>query len=290
MTSILAGVIGFFGSLFWMLSLMGMSKRSGVSWGALGLSGLAIGLAMLFLVLAARAEQAEKPRALRDEPEPRARPNVWWTAGPLALIVLQFVIAWAQFELYVDEIIISPYLGALAGIVLGLQLPKWVPMPRTFSSAAALGAVAIFGLPLGVLSVTLPTAHFREHGTSVIWPSAAEDEDNTYLEAQDRHAPAPTRTASAHSDLLHALANAKPVDMQAALESGAVVMKDGQLHTKNEDGTLSPILTGQAALDALDTDLKAAIAEDDAAHAKALATHAMQEELHRNGGRLFSSP
>ena len=239
------------------------------------------------LVLSGAVLQVLRGRGESQEPRKPAkaaggwRPFVW----PVGLLVGPALLAWAQFELFRPRIYMWPLLAVIGGIWLGVVLSGRLFRGR-YSGPAMMLLISVVTLPLALVSVALPTRHFRTHGSPVVYLSGDDLEEREYPFSPDLP-DAPIRELQSlgpgTSELLKVFAEAKPVEGR---------MIDGKFHVQNErgewvegqTGSLDEMLERAEALDAK------AEAAAEAAYLEQLEAHARRVDRISRSGRLFSSP
>ncbi|MBA2662447.1 MAG: hypothetical protein H0U74_09150 [Bradymonadaceae bacterium] len=210
--------------------------------------------------------------------------------------LLPSVAAWVQFELFIEPVHMFPIITFFGGVALAFgvcsRLMTTWPMRR---AAAAMGT-ALFGIPLGLLAVSLPLHHFNYHLTNV--HVSTRDYSSRATKTQVFKADDPTFKSEMVSSLgketsalLNAIANAKTIDVAQEVAAGRMrQLDDGSYVTVNADGSLNPV--GGAGN--LEHSMDEALAADRTVSAEAQAQKRREWEqeiwLRRNGGRLFSSP
>lgn len=176
-----------------------------------------------------------------------------------------------------------PMPAIIGGVWLGITWGHLFARSR-FNSTLTMAIIATLTVPLALLSVALPSKHFRQHGTRVQFLAGDEFEEREYPLLEELP-DAPQRELSAlgpgSAELIEAFANAKPVEG---------IMIDGVFHVQNEAGEYVP-----AEADNLDEIFERAEQLDAAAERAAEAEYQQRLEAHqrqvdylRRSGRLFS--
>ena len=258
---------------------------------ALSEHGEGLGYAALFIVMGAIAQALREGRGSAGEvasvdgnTEPRSPKEFLW---PLALLVGPLLAAWAQFELHFDDVRMFPVASVAGGIWLGVVLGGRLSGSR-YRSTAAMLTIALCTLPLALLSIVFPAAHFRTYGSNVVVvvEDSADFSRREYpFEATLPDAPTldPQGLGSGTASLIDALADAKPVE---------AVEIEGVTYLRNEEGELEPMELSSA------EELFAMAEEEDkrereaeiAAYELEYAEHEARIARLRRSGRLFSSP
>lgn len=207
--------------------------------------------------------------------------SVLWL-GPL-------IWAWIQFERFVTPVELFPKLSIIGACAFAFGVTQHAFKKSRFRTAMSTTAIALFGIPAGVLSVALPTAHFNHHLTPVKTSTYGAGQDMSFhplLLEDPRRDDVTSILDEETAGLLSALANAEPVeiDVQAEIEAGRARLEDGSLVLLDEEGEPIP----RANLDDL---FDSANSKDDEA-----SDRARTEEIRRfdamvrersQGGRIF---
>ena len=258
---------------------------------ALSEHGEGLGYAALFIVVGASAQalregrgSASEEASADEDTEPHSPMEFLW---PLALLVGPLLVAWAQFELFFEDVRMFPVVSVAGGIWLGAVLGGRLSGPR-YRSTVAMLTIALCTFPLALLSIVFPAAHFRTYGSNVVVvvEDSADFSQREYpFEATLPDAPTldPQGLGSGTESLIGALADAKPIE---------AVEIEGVTYVRNEEGTLEPVELSTA------EDLFAVAEEEDAQEREAeLAAYELEYAEHearlarlRRSGRLFSSP
>lgn len=204
------------------------------------------------------------------------------------------VAAWVQFELYVDQVWMFPWLTVLGGIAVGLVLGY-----RASWARAKLVGLAL-GLPLGVAGVWLPAHHFHAHMTSVrvLHLYSYDSYDDLALPWDDQptfrvfryELPPMPEPASSFEAASFPRVSVQTVAVGDRLASGEWVLRDGELYVRRWSGELVPL--EMASADDLLTDMGRARKREqqrqrDARREALRHYHDRIREL-RNSGRIFS--
>ena len=220
-------------------------------------------------------------------------PGRRWFAVAAAAWLVPTLVAWEQFELFLDPIRMFPVItvaGASALVVGGVSR---LLRAHTLRWPLTIAAVALVGLPVGLLSVSLPLAHFNHHLSAVkIWtfdePHGGlkdvvfEADDASYV--QELSPMIGEETGS----LLSALANAKEIDVSEEIAAGRMRrLEDGTLVRVGEDGEDIPLESWDSFDEEFDAALQADRAESSLEEAKRRADWEAEIEARRRGGRLF---
>lgn len=208
--------------------------------------------------------------------------------GPLLCLLVPLALAWAQFELFWDNIWMFPLATLLGGVWLGAELGACaghrLGLDR-FRSTAIMVTIAVFSFPLALVSLALPISHFRKHGSSVEFLIAEDDFDAEEVRLDYEMPPPPTMEVSpvggGTMELINALAEAETVE---------VTIIDGVPHKLDEAGELVAI--EEASLDDMFAEAEARDArefeEQRRAYERELAAYEEEVLRLRRGGRLFS--
>lgn len=258
---------------------------------AAGLGGLVIAGGGLLQALVARRRGGT---GLLETLSPmRGRTVVSW----LGLYLGSIVAAWVQFELYAEPVHMFPFLTVPAALAVVFGLATRVLRTGRLRGVWLASSLALVGLPVGLLGVVLPAAHFNHHLSSVKFvltdPHTHESREVTL--PADAPNPPEAEVALGEETLgfLHALANAKEVDVAEELAAGRMLqLEDGRYVIVDEDGRERPVEAGAA--EKLTEQLGLSVEADTAA---GLQKYAAQRELweremerRRRAGRLFSRP
>ncbi len=211
----------------------------------------------------------------------------------LALWCVPLIAAWAQFELFINPVHVQPELTVLGAITFTYLLARRVMQAGPMRAPGSMISVALFGVPIGLLTAVLPIRHFNFHltdATTWVFDDALANQVKTLTIERDAEtlpsAPLPTRDATLA--VLEALGNAKAVDVEQEIAAGRMRrLGDGTLVTVAPDGSTAPIGgaddLARVADEAAEADGRRAAQEHDAR------VRAFSEELERRrqGGRLF---
>ncbi len=311
MRSVLTGAVGVLSLLLYAVGAVGLSlvvegaigAEDPMAIGAAGRLVLAVSAAALSgAVLLQLVREAAGPTLL-GEPADRGAPVDAVLGSPPrsadgsrgvtlarwgAVIVAPIVVSWIEFELFVDPVDLFPLITVLGGIGFGLSLADLSPLRRARGVQRLLG-VALVGLPLGLLAVTVPSGHYRAHGTGVTaWgiDSFGGIEPYRLGPASPPVAPRAAVIGGAELELIGAIAEAEPVPLVELLERGEVRLVEDRLFVRTATGGWAPA-GGAGALDAA---LEAARAEDAEVERQRQAEHERSLARWRRSGRLFSRP
>jgi len=206
------------------------------------------------------------------------------------LWLLPLLAAWLQFEFFVEPVRLFPLPAVLGAMLMVYAIGARLMRQWTWVQPLSMVGVALLGMPLGLLSVALPAAHFQHHLSSVSMQMALPGvgQAQTYAPPASDLSPAPSLrgTGPGTLEFLEALAQARPIDVQAELAAGRLRrLPDGSLVVVADDGSESPVGTGQDLEMALDAAVRAdGEAADKAALAEEAAWQAALRER-REGGR-----
>jgi len=218
-----------------------------------------------------------------------------WFFTALVVWLLPTLVAWMQFELFVDPIRMFPMLTVAGAAVLVLGLISHALRRHSLRWPLSIATVALIGVPLGLLTVSVPLSHFNFHLSSVKVFMVGDEYDNrpshVVFEGDDPTyiAPLPSTIGEASGSILNALANAEEVDVSEEIAAGRMRrLEDGTLVRVNADGSeaaLNSWTTFEEDFDAaLRADREKAAAED----AKLRAVWEAEIEARRRGGRIFN--
>lgn len=252
------------------------------NWGLLAFGATTIALAALLHAITERRLRTENPL-------PQGTPvSRGFVAVAVALWLGPLVVSWLQFEAFVDPIHMFPVatvVGSL-GVVYALARSAFAAMQ--LRRVALLVAFAAVGLPVGMLTVGLPMAHFRHHLSGVaivVWGTRTTPPKTDILEAESPEPEEIPVVGAGTLELINALANAVPVEVDVAEEIAAGRMR------REEDGSITILGDdGQPQGDVFGRLQEEAKREDDAAREIAHAEYRERVRRQRLGGRLFSSP
>ncbi|RAL20133.1 hypothetical protein DL240_18665 [Lujinxingia litoralis] len=204
------------------------------------------------------------------------------------------VAAWIQFELYIDPIRMFPFVTVVgAGAVVLWLAFRVLPQTKMMWPLATV-AVTLLGIPLGLLTVSVPIKHFNHHLSSVkirafensgyarSYEGIIAAHDDTYIGG-----PAPL-IGEEGLGVLGELADAREVDVEAEIAAGRLrEAEDGTLIKINEDGSEEKVGTLETFDDvfqeALEADRKVASEEE----ARKRAAWEAEMEERRRGGRFL---
>lgn len=218
----------------------------------------------------------------------------------LAIYLGSILAAWVQFELFMEPVHMFPFVTVLSAMAMVFGLVQRVVPAGNFRWALLTAAVALFGLPVGLLGLGLPIAHFNHHLTSVRFsltnPSTYETQEfNFPADAPEPPVDEVSPLGEGTLGILEALGSAEEIDVTEEIAAGRMRrLEDGTLVTIHEDGRETTLVTGEAALGELSAAFDRAWAEDEerAARERAERRAAWEREmlLRKRGGRLFSRP
>lgn len=198
--------------------------------------------------------------------------------------------AWAQFEMFQNPIDMYPFLSMAGAVALAFGLGSRVAKDSPMRSAVAMMVVGFVGMPAGILSIALSTSHFNYHLSDVRTTIRDSYETKTFIDHADNPAFAHEESMMGDetSELLHALANAKTIDVDEEIAAGRMrMLDDGSYVVVKVDGTDEKM----GGADDLGGAVDRAFAADEAAAAekRAKAREAFEADLEkrRSGGRLF---
>ncbi|QAT88080.1 hypothetical protein EJ065_6552 [Corallococcus coralloides] len=241
---------------------------------------------LLHVLVERRRNPGGAPREL-----PRMGRRMFALVG--AMWALPIVAAWIQFELFIEPTYMAPDVTVLGGIGLTFGVCSRVMAKWPMRWATATMAVALIGLPLGLLGVALPIRHFTHHLTDVAMVLHDDNSPETRTVTFNGDAPSapavPVGVGDEMTELLSAYANAREIDVAAEIAAGRMrQLEDGRYVTVNPDGTEAPIGTAAQLEQAFDD----ALAADDrkAAEEQAARRAEWEQEMRerKRGGRLFS--
>lgn len=207
------------------------------------------------------------------------------------------VLAWIQFELHWEPVWMFPIITVGGALATSYAVFSHATRSRMLRWPATTVGMAVFGLPLGLLAVALPLAHFNYHLTTVKSQSTNWNTGKTRTYEWAPSEPTMPETPSPLGDevsaLLRAFAEAEVVDIQDEIAAGKMRRHDdGSLVRVHPNGTETPI--EQGAPGELPEAVDAAFSADARADAQRLAAERAewnrQMDLRRKGGRLFSRP
>lgn len=208
--------------------------------------------------------------------------------------LLPTVVAWVQFESFSEPVYMFPVITIAGAVALSLGVASRATRGLSLRAPVMTSAMAVFGLPLGLVTVGLPMNHFNHHLSDVVVFTFSDAERTEHRFAAD------DPFFDEHEDvgigdetraLLSALAGAKEVDVDVEEEIAAGRMKrldDGSYVTANADGTFPTVSATEEFTALFDkaTDADAELAAVRRSDRRA----AWEDEMdrRRNGGRLFS--
>lgn len=214
-------------------------------------------------------------------------------ATAAALWLVPVLWGWVQFELFWDPVDLYPMITMMGAIGLAYgvfsKLGSRVP---GFRAAVTMLGIAFVGLPLGMLSLALPTNHYNYHLTTVhnVTVNPNTSEVNTIISEADQPSMLEPMFEIGDETLgvMKAFGEAKEIDVEAEIAAGKMKRLDnGNLVRINDDGTETPIGGAdefrQMMADAAATDELAA--EKTRAEERAAWWAEMIER--KKGGRLF---
>lgn len=218
-------------------------------------------------------------------------PQGFVTAAALWLVPVLW--GWVQFELFWDPVDLYPMITMMGAIALAYgvfsKLGSKVP---GFRAGITMLGISFVGLPLGMLSLALPTNHYNYHLTTVhnVMVNPTTHEVNTIIAEADQ--PTMLEPMFEIGDetlaMMKAFGEAQEIDIEAEIAAGRMKRLDnGDLVRIHEDGTETPI--GDAA-DLRQQMIDAEIADQQAAEKKRAEERAkwLAEMFERKkGGRLF---
>ncbi|RVU41384.1 hypothetical protein EA187_18750 [Lujinxingia sediminis] len=220
-------------------------------------------------------------------------PGRRWFGVAAAAWLAPILVAWAQFEWFVDPIRMFPVItvGGASALVMGgvsrLLRKHRLRWPLTIA------AVALVGLPVGLLTVSLPMSHFNYHLSSV-QVSMFQDHygglENVVFEADDPDyiAGHVSPIGEQTSEWLSALANAEEVDISEEIAAGRMRrLEDGTLVRVGEHGEELRLHEWASVSKDIDMAMEADRAQAAAEEAKRRAEWEVEIEKRRQGGRLF---
>ena len=211
----------------------------------------------------------------------------------LALWGVPLIAAWTQFELFINPVHVQPELTVLGAIAFTYLLARRVLQVGPMRAPGSMIAVALFGVPIGLLTAVLPIRHFNFHltdATTLVFDDALATQVKTLTIERDAPTPpsAPLPTRDATLAVLEALGNAKALDVEQEIAAGRMRrLADGTLVAVAPDGSTAPIGgaddLARVADEAAEDDRRRAAEEHDAR------VRAFNDELERRrqGGRLF---
>lgn len=208
-----------------------------------------------------------------------------------AIWLLSIAWPWIQFELYWNPVDIYPLITLAGASALVFGVAQRISEKSKYRNSLATMAVAIVGVPLGLLSVALPTAHFNYHLTHVQTTTSSTGEgiqEHTFFADDPRFLDQETNIMSEETaELFNSLAEARPVDIDAEIEAGRMKrLADGTVVILDREGIGGPAQhedVGKLVDDALEKDARAAAEQK----ARARAKFEAELEARRRGGRIF---
>lgn len=219
-----------------------------------------------------------------------ARPT-WaqlWVA--LGLWALPIAVAWLQFELLLEVVWMFPMATLAAGAWLGTVVGRRLGPPRS-RRAGAMAGLVVLGIPAGLLGFYMPMKHFNAHLTEVRTVSLDDDFDAPTRRYHRFSAELPPFPELPPPPPMPMFEVSEPIDLETLMKDGDVVLRDGELYTRQADGSFLPMDGGSEALLAAFVDQQDARVERKR-EAIREAQRQWKEEVdrRRRGGRLFSSP
>ena len=252
---------------------------------------LGAGLICLAGLLHALVERRRNPGGTSRASSSRMGRRSLALAG--AMWAVPIIVAWIQFELFINPVLAMPHATVLGGIALTFGVCSHLMAKWPLRRVATTMAVAVVGLPFGLLGAALPIQHFTHHLTDVVIPlrDPVTREDRSIEHKRDEvdMPTAPLRVDEATLDLVRAFAEAKTINVADEIAAGRMrQLEDGSYVTVNPDGTETP-LGGrgdmeQAFAEARETDEQRAT-EEQAARVAEWERELLQR---KQGGRLFS--
>jgi hypothetical protein len=198
---------------------------------------------------------------------------------------------WIQFELFWNPIRIYPLITLLASSASVFALAHRIFRQSKLRVSFATMSVALLGVPLGLLSVIVPAAHFNHHLTDVrtsTYSTSGGVRDHTFSGSDaflSEHESESLGDETAR--LLDAIGQAEPIDVEADIEQGRLMrLEDGTLVILDEEHFAAMADQQEVAKrleDALEEDRKKAAQDRARESARALAE--MNER--RLGGRIL---
>lgn len=208
--------------------------------------------------------------------------------------LLPTVAAWAQFESFREPIYMFPVLTIGGAIALVLGAASRFTSGWALRAPAMTCAIALVGLPVGLITVGWPMSHFRHHLSDVVVFTV--DENNRTEHRFEADEPffdeyADVGLGDETHGLLGAIARAEAVVIDVDEEIAAGRMKrldDGSYVTANADGTFPTLSASEQLTKMLGAAIEADGVERAAKRAERRRAWEDERDRRRSGGRIFS--
>lgn len=251
---------------------------------ALGSAGLALAIGAALVVGGAIVHLLSLQRREGLDDKPGTPSSVFATGAAVGIWLMPLTASWIQFEMHADPVWMFPLVTLIGAIAASVTLSSRVTYRWVLRPVATMLVVGFVGMPVGFLSVALPLSHFTHHLTTV--QVANVDRYGRDRRPHRFEADVPSRPSAMKQqlDLFKALANAKPVDVEAEIAAGRMRREpDGSLVTLDGSGNPQKMRT----LDDVEAAMKEARERREQARQQAF--NAKRDRL-RQSGRLFSGP